>query len=151
MRAFVILPSYTPAGGHLVAVHMVFARELAEHFGEVTQEDIAGGWRDLDTGRDYTDSAVRFTVCADWTAKGGRMARRLENIAARYAEACEQEAVTVTHADGSTVYAGPMSADPVRYDDAPAAPLASRRDREGWRALREDRAARFDRLTADAA
>lgn len=149
--ASVTLPMLNAQGESLAIVHTIFAAELAQHFATV---ETVGGLdysRDEATGAETPHPVVSYVVGADWAYKGGRLARRLENMAARYAESCGVLSLTVTHADGSTVYAAPMAADPVQYDDAPAAPLASRRDREGWRSLREDHARRFDRLTADAA
>lgn len=149
--ASVTLPRLNAQGESLAIVHTIFAAELAQHFEVVAVVLTPTRARDEETGAEVEGLDSIFRVTADWAYKGGRLARRLENMAAKYAEPCGVLSVTIQHADGSTVYASPMAADPVQYDDAPAAPLASRRDREGWRALREDHAARFDRLTADAA
>ncbi|AXQ68219.1 hypothetical protein HOT99_gp080 [Caulobacter phage CcrBL10] len=143
--ASVILPAQTLAGADLGPVLMVFALELSQHFGDVAQAPTVERWTDEATGAEFVADCVAFTVSADWTAKGGRMARRLENMAARYAAPCEAPALTVQHADGSTVYVAALEAlarpAPVQGPSRIADPAFLPRQRE-------DKAARFERLTA---
>lgn len=143
--ATVILPLATATGADLSPVHMVFAHELAATFDSVVTFPTSAMVRDDDTGAETIEGGVSFVVVGDWTAKGGRLARRLENMAARYSEACEVASVAVTHATGETVYVSPMTAveSPIL-----ASPMAPRRDREGWRSLRMDRGERLERMTA---
>ncbi|AFU88334.1 hypothetical protein CcrSwift_gp341 [Caulobacter phage CcrSwift] len=148
MFASVTLPAHDAQGLSLETVHMVFARELAQHFDHVISAPVVESWTDEDTGAVQEQAAVCFTVSATpaaWEAKGGRLARRLENLAARYAADCDAPALTVTHCDGSTVYVGALEAlarpAPVQGPTRDADPAFLPRQRE-------DKAARFDRLTA---
>lgn len=146
--ASVTLPAHDAQGQSLETVHMVFRLELAQHFEHVISAPVVDVWTDEATGATYSEAAVTFTVSAPaaaWEAKGGRLARRLENMAARYAAPCEAPALTVQHADGSTVYVAALEAlarpAPVQGPSRIADPAFLPRQRE-------DKAARFERLTA---
>lgn len=109
-EATLILPKLDNDGRPLDSVHFALELDLMEAFGGFTASDARGGWIDADDGKTYRDESVRYSIAADFEARGGRNRRRLENIAGRYAREARQVSVYVRHADGEVVLCAALEA-----------------------------------------
>ena len=96
-EAVIILPCYDNRNNPTTYAHAMLADGLMEDFGGFTEQNVTGRWKDADTGREYRDASILYTVAASANESNWK---RFEARAIQACKDAEQIALYVRGFDG---------------------------------------------------